>query len=147
MGLPDCCILETLPERVGNGHVREHIQEVATGLLEFYRELVPRMVTMRGAPMHEELKEVLAAPDSPPRRVREHLSAYLKNEMDLGRLRKARPGIMAQTMLGTLHSYAFLEHVGITGGDATVRAAFVDEFIGLLWAGMSPQYEENEANG
>ena len=142
MGLPECKALRGVHARVGKGDIREEIRAVAGRLLAFYMELVPRLSVMLGAPTSGRVHDFIRGPDSPPRVLREELAAYLGAEQEAGRLGDAEPLLLAQVLLGTLHSYAFANHIGIAANGAAASQAFVDDLVEVLWAGIAPKGTE-----
>ncbi len=142
MGIPECVALQGVQARVGEGELHENLRDISRGLLAFYMELVPRLAVMAGAPTRGSVNDSIKGPNSPPQVVREELARYLEAEFARGRLGAVNPYLVAQILLGTLHSYAFFAHVGIEAGGEEAAETFVDEFISLLWRGIAPEGDE-----
>ena len=135
MGIPEKPLwmekLEILP---GKGDLRENLNIISLEIVEFHREVVPRLMMMhsRGTPP----SQLCGQQEPPPVRNLKAMSTFLERELELGRLRPCDPEVVARMLLGTLMNYIILEHMGAkTQIDAPT---FVRELVKTLWEGISP---------
>src|SRR2546425_2132332 len=104
----DPAFLRKLPQRVGNGDLRQNLVEFGTEMLAFLRRIVPLMM-MSWSNRECGLPKQLAAPNPPPVRALKRIGAYFEAEMRLKRLRRQDPEILARVFMGSLQNYVFLE--------------------------------------
>jgi AcrR family transcriptional regulator len=134
-------LLSQLDQRVGQGTVRQTLEDVARAAITFYRHGFPMMASVFSEPLlldahSRELRERGAG----PAHVGEVLAGYLSAEQDLGRIRS---GVDAQAaaalVLGACFQHAFLgyfaEH---PDGDATEAADqhFAASLVDTLVVGL-----------
>jgi AcrR family transcriptional regulator len=123
--------LETLP---GKGDLRENLNTILLEIMEFHREVVPRLMMMhsRGTPPPELCKRQ----EPPPLRNLKALTTFLDRELELGRLRPCNPEVVARMLIGAFMNYIILEQMGAkTQIDSPT---FVRELVKTLWEGISP---------
>lgn len=137
LGLPRCVAFEGLPERVGVGDLRETVQQISLGVIEFFRELMPRITMLRAHPNFDPL-EMARDPNAPPLTALRALSAFFDAEMQLGRLRSCDPEVIARVLLGALHNYVFLETVGVHLRMPMAASSYVRALVDVLFSGVAP---------
>ncbi len=119
--------------------VLEHLEEIALGMMEYFRELVPILLPLMTHPSFDFEKFVQRHPDSPMNRIRQGLMEYLEAQRELGNIVAENVGPAALTLFAALHSFAIFERLGAHGGEfdeATVRA-----MVRSLWTGLAPMSE------
>lgn len=123
--------LETLP---GRGDLKENLITLSLQILEFLREVMPRLMMIRSkgslpcefGGMREPL----------PVRDLRVLATFFTHELKLGRLRSCNPEVAASMLIGPLVNYVFLEQMGAsTQIDAET---FVQNLVEILWEGVVP---------
>ena len=133
MEMPRVEFADEWPSRAGTGEPRELLFGMATELVAFFREILPRMMMMWQSPGPSPLeihKESGAVP--PPVRIMRNLTLYLEAERDAQRLAVREPAIVARMVLGSIHNFVFFEIMGFEFDDkdeATVVAGVVDTLL------------------
>ncbi|MET8628340.1 helix-turn-helix domain-containing protein [Kitasatospora sp. NPDC004669] len=134
-----------LPERAGQGTVREHLEAVVVVAVPFYRQSFPMAGGLLASP------ELLAAhrrklDKAGPHHVSSHLADYLRAEQQLGRVAAdVDPDAAAMLLIGACFHRAFLEVFYAGEGPAEAfRPAALDEFAhatvrALLGAIQAPE--------
>ena len=113
MGFPEARWADALPARVGQGRIAEQLAEILLAVIEFFRELVPRTMTMWSCRTLAEQSTFFQRPESPARRSLAALTGYLQAEIDQGRLRPVPAETLARVLLGAAQNFAFYEMMGI----------------------------------
>ena len=110
-------LVEELPARVGQGTVRETLEEVASRALSYYGEIVPMAASIFSEPaLLARHREGVRKRGAGPRMVNEALTAYLDAEERLARVREdADPEAAAAMLLGAYYHRAFFR--GYLGED------------------------------
>lgn len=123
--------LETV---VGQGDLKENLIAVSLQIVEFLRDLVPRltMLCSKG-----DLHKILGCDESPLVRDIRVLTKFFEEEVELGRLHIYNPAIAARTLLGSLMNYVHLEYMGQPPEMSLPTEVYVTGLIDLLWQGMN----------
>lgn len=122
----------------------ERLEEIALGLLERFRKVVPILLRLM---THAEFDfEEFAArhPESPFGRLRAGLAGHLEAEQRLGRIAAGNVGPAALTLFAALHSLALLERLGVHGG--RFDEEIVRSMVRSLWTGLAPRADGAEAS-
>ncbi len=133
--------IDGLEARVGRGDVYAQLDEVSHEVLAFYDELMPSMIFMVGSDHHEAghqraMGHAISGKQNGERRFAE----YLEAEMRLGRLARHDAEVVAMSILGALHSYAFNAFMLRGRGELVVPAhTFVRGLLRLLRAGLDAE--------
>jgi AcrR family transcriptional regulator len=142
--LPSFVVLvEELPARVGQGTVRETLEEVANNALAYYGEIVPMAASIFSEPgLLARHREGLRKRGAGPWMANEALAAYLDAEERLGRVREdADPEAAAAMLLGACYQRAFFR--SYLGEDVPSEAeeGFVEGIVQTLMPSLSPTEE------
>lgn len=131
----------------GEAPIKDALAALAVRLIEFYRELMPRMMRLwahtqpgEATPM-DRLRDGVHPP--PPVRLRSMLTEYLAAEAKLGRLGAIEPKLVAQTLMATMHNYVFFEMIQCAahpGSDTDYALGIVD----MLWGGLAPDNHKGD---
>ena len=141
--VPPALDVETLlAARANDPGVLEHLQEIALGMLEYFRELMPILLTLMTHPSFDFEKFVQRQPDSPLNRMRMGLMEYLEAQRELGNVAAENVGPAALTLLAALHSLALFERLGVHGG--AFNEAIVRAMVRSLWTGLAPMSERTK---
>jgi AcrR family transcriptional regulator len=122
-------------EMAGQGDVKENLELLCRRLLEFVRELLPRIMLMwsSGIRAHEMDQEE----DPPPKRVLDAFTRYIEEEMQIGRLREGDPQLAARIFVGSTWNLVFMETVGNV--ETTEEpGGFARRLVDTLWSGLKP---------
>lgn len=138
MGIPEIpAWVGELDALVGQGDLKENLNLLSLQILEFFREIMPRMMVMRSKGSCLQVMQGLREP--PPVRDVRVLTAFFEQEVQLGRLRSCQPEVTAHILLGSLMNYVFAEVMGVEGSTAIAAPTFVQQLVELLWQGIAPQ--------
>ena len=136
-------LVEELPARVGQGTLRETLEEVASNALAFYGEIVPMAASIFSEPgLLARHREGLRKRGAGPWIVNEALAAYLDAEERLGRVREdADPEAAAAMLLGACYQRAFFR--SFLGEDVPTEGeeGFVEGIVQTLMPSLSPTEE------
>ena len=117
----------------------EHLEEIALGMLEYFRELAPILLPLMTHPSFDFEKFVQRHPDSPLSRMRLKLMEYFEAQGEQGRIVAENAAAAGLVLFASLHSLAMFERLGVHGGEfdeATVRG-----MVRALWTGLAPMNE------
>lgn len=139
-----------LDARVGRGDLRAQLVEVGLGLIAFYREMMPRIMRLWAhcdADGPTPLQLMCRGEETPlPVRLMNLVTEYLEAEMNLGRLRRADPRVVARLFVSPMHNYVFFELLG--GGHHAASQpnaeAFAEGVVDSLWRGVAPAADDEE---
>ncbi|NET56523.1 MAG: TetR/AcrR family transcriptional regulator [Symploca sp. SIO2E6] len=136
MGIPEHPQwLEDLETLSGKGDLKENLITLSLQIIEFFREVVPRLVmTCSQGTHHQNMQNLKESP----------LVLYLKalinffiEELQQGRIRSCDPEIPARMLFGSLMNYVFFEQVGVQRAIPIAPPAYVRGLIDILWQGIA----------
>lgn len=141
MGIPELDLAKEVDPRVGCGEVPANLLALCLVLVEFFRELVPRMSMLwaRGGTTPLELCRNQAEPQ--PLRILKALTRYFEEEMRLGRVRATDPEILARMIQGSMHNFVFMELIGVRVKVPLQAEEYAKSVVDLLWRGAAPEAE------
>ncbi|MBI3096717.1 MAG: TetR/AcrR family transcriptional regulator [Planctomycetes bacterium] len=114
-----------------------HLEEIALRLLQYFREVLPVLMSLMTHPSFDFEKFASRHSGSPFERIRSGLTGFLMAQRRRGTIATRDPGAVALTLFASLHSLALMERLGVHGGrfdDSLVRA-----MVRALWAGLAPR--------
>jgi len=131
-----------LNERVGQGKVEDTLNDLGNLLVKKFLSVIPAMM-MDWSNSREESEKVTLQPceSGPEKAVRgiQLIADYLSKEAELGRLKSENYEIVAQTFVGALWHYTFLQ---VTMGEVHKEPITADQYVhGMvqtLMNGISP---------
>lgn len=138
MGVPAAEENLQFDELIGKGDVRENLAQIALRKIAFFRELLPRFHLVCTHPEFDPRQFIRQHPDPPPLRAIKRLTNYIDAEMKLGRLAPGDAEVVARVMMGSLHSFAFMELVGVNARLPMPERTFVRGLVHLLLEGIAP---------
>jgi AefR-like transcriptional repressor, C-terminal domain len=129
-----------LPGRAGVGTVGETLGEVARTSLAFFAQGVPIIASIFSEPaLLSRHAQEIRRKGGGPHRANEAVSAYLRAEQDLGRVREdADPEAAAAMLLGACFQRAFLRQFLAEEVDPEREERFAEEVVGTLMRSLSP---------
>ncbi len=139
LGIPDPPWTAGLEEGAGQGEITENLRLLLLSLIEFFRELLPRVTVLwscRGLAKGPSFWQDW--PDSPPMRGLKQLTQYLDREMALSRIRPCNAEVLARVLLGSAQNFIFLEMMGIHLEKPMAAPDYVRDFIDILFRGLLP---------
>lgn len=145
MGLPMLDVRALTEPRIGKGELVENLSLLAMELLSFFREMIPRVMMTCSQPGLSPVEGFRDNPRSTPARLLAGLSYYLNEEMKLGRLRAVQPEVAARMLLGSVHNFAFFEHLGLETSEGDAAELFTRRVVEYLWTGLAPEGERGGA--
>jgi AcrR family transcriptional regulator len=119
-------------------NVLTQLEGIALGMMAYFREVVPILMLLMTHPEFDLEKFAQGHPDSPFGRMHLGLIQYLKSQ-GRGKIVAENVGAAALALIAALHSLAFLERLGVHGGqfdEAIIRA-----MVRSLWTGLAPRIE------
>jgi AcrR family transcriptional regulator len=135
-----------LDERVGKGKVEDTLKDLGNLLVKKFFGIVPTTMMDWSSREEEEAEENTAEScggvSGPEKAVKgiQMISQYLAKEVELGRIHCSNTEILAQTFVGALWHYAFLQ---VTMGEVHKKpitaAQFVDGMVRTLMTGVAPK--------
>jgi AcrR family transcriptional regulator len=135
-----------LQSKIGIDSVQENLRELGNALVHKFFGLVPTMMM----DWSNRREESTASGDSAATRSGEHapdravrrihmIACYLQEEAKLGRIRSVNTEIIAQTFVGALWHYAFLQvMMGEVHKEPLTQEQYVDGVVDTLWCGIAP---------
>jgi AcrR family transcriptional regulator len=122
-------MLQTLPQRVGTGTVRDTLTELAAVAIVFYRDGFPMFASIFSDPaILNAHRDKLRAQNLGPHRANDGLVEYLRAEQELGRIGAgADLQAVAGLLLGACFQHAFVGHFAERRADLAAAAAFVGQ--------------------
>ena len=133
-------VLAGLPQRLGQGTLRDTLDEVARAAIAFYRQNFPMAASLFSEPqLLAAHREALRARNAGPAHVGNAVAGYLAAEQQLGRVRPdADPQAAAALLLGACLQHAFLDH--FTDQPPTEEATnhFAAALAHTLMEGLTP---------
>ncbi|MEH2235434.1 TetR/AcrR family transcriptional regulator [Nostoc sp.] len=155
MGIPEKPLwVNELESLCGKGNLKENLIKVCFEIMEFYREILPRimMLRSRGNAMPE-----FGGKESRPMLDVKVMTAFLEREINQDRLRPCDPQTVAHILVGSVMNYVFLEQMssqvsmptaesGIGtylnyGDPATEISVFVLNLVDIVWQGIAPSQD------
>ncbi|BAZ27824.1 TetR family transcriptional regulator [Cylindrospermum sp. NIES-4074] len=137
MGIPEKPLwVQDIESLAGKGDLKQNLIQICLQILEFYREIMPRMMMLRSR--GNLPPELGSKADSKPMRDVKVLTTFIEQEIAQGRLRPSDAKTMAQILLGSLMNYVFLEMMNPAGGATTTEPSFVQNLVEILWQGIAP---------
>jgi AcrR family transcriptional regulator len=132
--LPDWIL--GLPARVGRGTMEQHLEEIATEGIAFFRLLVPFvMLTWSKGPQSHH-----GGGEPPPMRALKALAAYFEAEMLAGRMARHDPEVVARTFMGALWNFVSMELMFESRERMPLaEVTFVRGFTRLVLDGLGPK--------
>ncbi|BAY27865.1 TetR family transcriptional regulator [Calothrix sp. NIES-2100] len=138
MGIPETPPwVNQLESLSGKGELKANLNQVCVGILEFYRDVMPRMMMLRAK--GNALPEMGLKLESKPIRDVKVLTSFLEFEIKQGRLRPCQPQAIAHILLGSLMNHVLLEQISSPESLPTDELVFVDNLVDILWQGISPR--------
>ena len=155
MGIPEKPLwVNELESLCGKGDLKENLINICLQIMEFYREVLPRIIMLRSR--GNAIAELGGKEPKPMRDVKV-LTAFLEREINQDRLRPCDPQTVAHILLGSLMNYVFLEQMSskvsmatpesgietyLSSGDpATEVSAFVQSLVDIVWQGIAPSQD------
>ncbi|MEH1846669.1 MAG: TetR/AcrR family transcriptional regulator [Nostoc sp.] len=151
MGIPEKPPwVNELESLCGKGNFKENLINICFQIMEFYREVLPRvmMLRSRGNPITE-----LEGKEPKPMQEVKVLTAFLEHEINQGRLRPCNAKTVAHILLGSMMNYVFLEQISsqvtiptielpLNSGDSTTEVSpFVHSLVDIVWQGIAPSQD------
>lgn len=121
--------------RVGADDLTEAFTQLADDILDFFEELIPRMIVMK-ASLHDPARLFKHLPERPPVVAITLVTRYLEAERRAGRIRTPDPEVVARAFLGALHHFAFLEFMGMNDELPMPRRTYVRVLVDHTLRGL-----------
>jgi AcrR family transcriptional regulator len=135
MGIPEQpAWIETLQSLLGKGDFQQNLINISLEIVEFHREMVPRMILLRSTGISPI--ELFGKLDCPPVHNLKALTTFFDQEVQHGRIHSGDSEVIARLLLGALMNYVFLEQMGVE--KQMNPQSFVEKLVKTLWNGIAP---------
>jgi len=133
-------LMSALPDRVGEGTVQRHLEEVARNALGFYRAILPTIAgTLACRELRDAQRRHFEEVKGGPMRAVGAVSTYLRGEQRLGRISAdASPEHVTRLLLGACFGQAFLEELVGEGAGLATDDRFARHTVRSLMEGLRP---------
>jgi len=138
MGFPEFDleeIIDNLPEK---NDIRENLTILLTRLLDFQRQVIPRIIMMWSNPALVPTESMHPLENAPPWKTLKVLKRFLAAQAGAGRLNIKDLDVTARTVMGATHSYAFMEFMEAKAGQKGKEQDFAAQLVELIWEGIAP---------
>ena len=126
--------LDAAPEETP---LRENLERIADSAIDHFLAVLPVFYRMVGSGLIEPHQLACSFVEPPPLYAVRTLTRYVEAERRLGRVRAADPEVVARSLLGALHSFAFFEIMGFNALQPMPRATFVRGLVDQTLLGVS----------
>jgi AcrR family transcriptional regulator len=124
---------------VGKGNLKQNLSDLSLEILEFNRQVMPRLMMLRSR--GNLLPEMFNRADSRPSRDLKTFTKFLEKEIENGRIRPCDPQTIAMILLGSLMNFVFLEQMHPKGDVPADEQKFVQNLVEIVWQGISPMVD------
>jgi len=128
-----------LDEVVGEGTVEDNLTRTAVAMIEFFRDLVPRVMVMHNRGVGRPPAAFFHGPDSPVRRNLQRVVDYLKKEQRLGRVHIEDAELVARILSASCWNYAFHEAIEAQVFAPVEAETFAQSLVQTMWSGIAPR--------
>ena len=136
MGLPERPEwIDELENLSGKGDLKENLITISLQIIEFFREVVPRLVMSCSQGTHHQKMQSFR--ESPLVLYLKALINFFVQELQLGRIRSCDPEIPARMLFGSLMNYVFFEQMGFQRTIPIAAPTYVCGLIDILWQGIA----------
>jgi len=134
--------IRSLEALSGQGDIRENLVAISFRIIEFLREVLPRLIVLHSKGMLPPDRSSLG--ESPLAQILRALTAFFEEEASLGRIRTCNPEIPARILLGALTSHVLMNCLPVSDQNAAIEPASIEELVDSLWCGISPVVTERQ---
>lgn len=120
----------------GSGDAKRNLIEISLDIIDHYDTQLPRLMMIWSSRTRAPMRRQLQQP--PPLRNLKALTRYFEREIELGRVRRADPEVVARALLGALLNHAFYRLIGVHARRSISAARYVRGLIDVLWDGLAP---------
>lgn len=138
MGIPDFDLEKAIADLPEENSFRQNLVLLITKLLDFQRQVIPRIIMMWSLPRIVPIDALHPIDDKPPWKILKILTDFLTEETRAGHLSVKNADITARTIIGATHSFAFMEFMEHKAGRKPKEMDFAGELIDLLCEGIAP---------
>ena len=152
MGIPEKPLwMNELEFLCGKGDLKENLINICLQIMEFYREVLPRIMMLRS---RGNARAELGGKEPKPMRDVKVLTAFLEREINQDRLRPCDPQTVAHILLGSVMNYVFVEQMSsqvsmptaeltigsyLNSGEPTIEVSvFILGIVDVIWQGIAP---------
>ena len=141
MGLPEPAFFRRLEGLAGQHDVETNLNEIGAMMVEYFIELVPKMMMIASSGVIEE--NLRDANEVMPVKGLRLIANYFNAEMKLGRLSIGEPEILARMFAGAIHHYAFAETVGINKFMPLPKQSYVRGVVHFILNGVGVEEDSD----
>lgn len=133
---PDPSWHAEVSQRVGQGDSKENLIQLSLSIIRFFNAMLARMITKMGS--HPTPATFKGLPEHPIVKDRDKVSAYLREEMALGRLRSCDSDLLAGMLFGALNHHVFTAMILGSTLDDTDLIRIATGVVEIFWGGIAP---------
>ncbi|MEC9466845.1 MAG: TetR/AcrR family transcriptional regulator [Myxococcota bacterium] len=141
LNIPTATWAEELESGPTSEPIGEQLQAIGLAILDFLRQMMPVMVTLRAAGLNPP--DFIGQGDTPPP-VCHHqkLSRWFEQAHERGLLKVPSASTAAQAFMGTLHARAMMQHIWKQPMVPLPDELYIAQFVNTLLVGLQQQSEE-----
>lgn len=125
-------MVERLPERVGQGDLRQTLVDFAQAFIELGRVAMPVMMMSWSNPESQLCAERTSERTTRYARMVGALCAFFEGEMQAGRLRTTSPEVLSRMLIGTLHHFCMVELVMVDARGELGQREFAERVVDVI---------------
>jgi AcrR family transcriptional regulator len=122
----------------GSGDPKRNLIDISLQIIDHYDTLLPSLMMIWSsrtrAPIRRQLQQPAAS------RNLKALTRYFDGEIELGRMRRCEPEVVARALLGALLNHAFFKLMGVHARRPISASRYVASLIDMLWDGLEPAH-------
>lgn len=131
--------LDWLDQEPEEAPLRQTLERIAESAIDHFLAVLPLFYRMVGSGLVEPHQLACSFAEPPPLYAVRALSRYFESERRRGRIRSSDPEVVARTLLGALHTFAFFEIMGFNALQPMPRATFVRGLVDQVLSGVSAE--------
>ena len=135
--MPD--LLHLAEQGLPEGEPRAALLAVFVGAVEFFREMLPRIVMLWSSRVIESPLDIHRGNPNPlPRRLTQAIAEYLTREMERETLRTVDAHVAARGILSAAQNFALFEMMGMHDDTVPPPEEYGRRMVEVLWQGLRP---------
>jgi AcrR family transcriptional regulator len=119
----------------GSYTLRNNLIAISLDIIDYYDAHLPRLMMIWSSRTRAPIRRQLD--DIPQARNLRALSRYFEHEIELRRMRRVDPEVVARILLGALSNHSFAKAMGMRAEGRVAAKRYVTRLIGVLWQGIA----------
>jgi AcrR family transcriptional regulator len=126
---------EKLKPLAGSYTLRNNLITISLDIIDYYDAHLPRLMMIWSSRTRAPIRRKLD--DTPQARNLRALSRYFTREIELGRMRRVDPEVVARILLGALSNHSFAKAMGMRAEGRVAAKRYVTRLIDVLLQGVA----------